>query len=273
MIGCSIQIGIYFNKWRALAYGISSSGSSICSVLLPILLPTLFSSFGWRGTLLILSGWTLNITVCGALIRPISIYKVKEPRGKEVTMEEVEITGSQIIEESSQSASRTRNSFQSFFHKYCIVIILGFGEFLCGFAMSIPTIYIVPFAKELGYDDVQAAYLLSAISLGDFICRLFSGFMQSLLPALTKRLLLCMSTILFCISAITVIAATATGYGSLLAFAIAYGSLFGLYLPFSLSSVAVLLGVENITKFIGPRVFANGIGALISPPIAGNAIL
>ncbi|XP_052815119.1 monocarboxylate transporter 12-like [Mya arenaria] len=66
-----VIVANYFNKRRALAIGIAESGSGLGTVIFAPLTYTLISKFGWRGSLLILSGIVANIIVCGALYRPL----------------------------------------------------------------------------------------------------------------------------------------------------------------------------------------------------------
>lgn len=67
----TVVVANYFDKRRALATGIAECGAGAGTVVFAPLTLFLVSSFGWRGALLILSGITANIIVCGALYRPI----------------------------------------------------------------------------------------------------------------------------------------------------------------------------------------------------------
>lgn len=48
--------GFYFDKWRALATGISVCGSGIGTFVLAPLNAVLVESYGWRSTLLVQAG-------------------------------------------------------------------------------------------------------------------------------------------------------------------------------------------------------------------------
>lgn len=71
----TVVVANYFHKRRALATGIAECGAGAGTVVFAPLTQFLVSSFGWRGALLILSGITANIIVCGALYRPIETTK------------------------------------------------------------------------------------------------------------------------------------------------------------------------------------------------------
>lgn len=66
-----ISVAYYFEKRRALATGLSVCGTGIGTFMFAPLCEFLVSIYGWRGTFLILGAICLNITVCGALFRPL----------------------------------------------------------------------------------------------------------------------------------------------------------------------------------------------------------
>ena len=51
-----ITTGFYFEKWRALATGISVCGSGIGTFILAPLSAELIEHYGWKGTLLFQAG-------------------------------------------------------------------------------------------------------------------------------------------------------------------------------------------------------------------------
>ncbi|XP_038671858.1 monocarboxylate transporter 14-like isoform X2 [Scyliorhinus canicula] len=70
-----VMVGQYFQRRRALAQGISTTGTGFGACLVTILLKTLSAEYGWRGTMLIHGAVNLNLCVCGALLRPLSSDK------------------------------------------------------------------------------------------------------------------------------------------------------------------------------------------------------
>lgn len=59
-----------FTRRRALAVGLGFSSIGLSSFAFNPLFQLLVETYAWRGALLILGGLSLNIMVCGALIRP-----------------------------------------------------------------------------------------------------------------------------------------------------------------------------------------------------------
>ena len=73
-----IAVGVYFNRRRALATGIATSGSGLGTFTYAYLTNFLLSKYGWNGTVLILAGILLNCVVSGLFFRPLVINKAKD---------------------------------------------------------------------------------------------------------------------------------------------------------------------------------------------------
>ncbi|KAK9511627.1 hypothetical protein O3M35_000249 [Rhynocoris fuscipes] len=74
--GLSFPPGIYlvtayFVKYRGLANGLAISGSAIGSIIFPPFLRILLENFGYRGSVLIMGGLTLNVIVGALLYDPV----------------------------------------------------------------------------------------------------------------------------------------------------------------------------------------------------------
>ncbi|XP_011504318.1 PREDICTED: monocarboxylate transporter 12 isoform X2 [Ceratosolen solmsi marchali] len=72
-----ITTGFYFEKWRALATGISVCGSGIGAFALSPISSLLIEKRGWREAILYQAGMLLNCAVFGALFRPLKPTRVK----------------------------------------------------------------------------------------------------------------------------------------------------------------------------------------------------
>lgn len=69
-----IIVGLYFDKRRALAAGLSSAGIGIGTFIVPPLVELMLEELGFTGTFIILAGLGLNLCVTGALYRPLSLH-------------------------------------------------------------------------------------------------------------------------------------------------------------------------------------------------------
>ncbi|XP_061191852.1 monocarboxylate transporter 12-like [Saccostrea echinata] len=75
-----VIVAYYFEKKRSLATGLSVCGSGIGTFAFAPFLEFLIEEYGWRGSFVILSGVTLNLVVCGALMRPLEFTPMEEWR-------------------------------------------------------------------------------------------------------------------------------------------------------------------------------------------------
>ncbi|XP_069830034.1 monocarboxylate transporter 14 [Dendropsophus ebraccatus] len=66
-----VTVGQYFQKRRALAQGLSTTGTGFGTFLVTVLLKYLCAEYGWRNAMIIQGAVTLNLCVCGALMRPL----------------------------------------------------------------------------------------------------------------------------------------------------------------------------------------------------------
>ncbi|XP_067670338.1 monocarboxylate transporter 5-like [Haliotis asinina] len=73
-----VLIGHYFNKRRGLATAIAMSGISFGSSVFPPLIRHLLDEYGLRGSMIILTGITMNMWVGGIVNRPLESYKRKD---------------------------------------------------------------------------------------------------------------------------------------------------------------------------------------------------
>ncbi|XP_054840170.1 monocarboxylate transporter 14 isoform X2 [Eublepharis macularius] len=76
-----VMVGEYFQKRRALAQGLSTTGTGFGAFLMTVFLKYLCMEFGWRDAMFIQGAVCLNLCVCGALMRPI--YYKEETTEKE----------------------------------------------------------------------------------------------------------------------------------------------------------------------------------------------
>ncbi|XP_044750798.1 monocarboxylate transporter 9 [Coccinella septempunctata] len=73
-----VSVTTYFEKKRSLATGIAVCGSGFGTFVFAPLITYLLHEFGWRGSILIISGIVLECMIFGSLFRPLEYDEVKE---------------------------------------------------------------------------------------------------------------------------------------------------------------------------------------------------
>ena len=115
-----IAIGTFFEKRRAIAIGIASSGGGLGGMLLPPLLRFLIDEFTWRGAILLTSAMMLNIIGGAMLFRKLEEIQTKEDTPPIAIKLDTEVQGnlSQLLNETDCDGSLTlvtsANSLSSF---------------------------------------------------------------------------------------------------------------------------------------------------------------
>ncbi|OWF37862.1 monocarboxylate transporter 12-like [Mizuhopecten yessoensis] len=98
-----VMVAFYFEKKRALATGLAVCGSGLGTFLFAPLIEYLIEHYTWRGSFLILSGVTLNLVVCGFLLRPLKFSPQEQWKRKLEAFEKLSKTVSRSISKTSLS--------------------------------------------------------------------------------------------------------------------------------------------------------------------------
>ncbi|XP_053315917.1 monocarboxylate transporter 14 isoform X2 [Spea bombifrons] len=93
-----VMVGQYFQKHRALAQGLSTTGTGFGTFLMTVLLKYLCAEFGWRSAMIIQGAITLNLCVCGALMRPLDHEEKYSRDCKEKTSGHRDIKAPSLLE-------------------------------------------------------------------------------------------------------------------------------------------------------------------------------
>ncbi|XP_078659233.1 monocarboxylate transporter 13-like [Branchiostoma floridae x Branchiostoma belcheri] len=266
-------VGQYFTKRRAMATSLTMLGSSVASMSFPPLFQYLMDEFGWKGALLIIGGMMLNMAIAGALTRPLEAYRDRDdPR----PLRNSRMNDSDTVLEpgtTKKCSAAAANFLKRFWAQMDFKVILIpsvalylTSLFIMQLGLNVPTLYIVPRAKQLQIEDFAAASLLSVTSIADMVGRLavgaipdnsrFSRFDQ-------YGLSLCLLGI------INLLFPLAKTYPALVAYAIAHGAFFGAFLPTTLTCVAELVGPKRLPSAIGIMMSIQGFSSLAGPPFAG----
>lgn len=177
------MVGKYFSRRKALAYGISMSGSGIGIFLLAPVVQLLIEQFSWRGALLILGGFVLNLCVCGALMRPITL------KDDQTTSEQNHVcrTETQGFQRASPSSTWTKEWVQtclcgSLQQEYNFLlmsdfVVLAISVLFMAYGCSPLFVYMVPYALSIGVSHQQAAFLMSILGVIDIIGNITFGWL------------------------------------------------------------------------------------------------
>ncbi|XP_077998160.1 monocarboxylate transporter 12-B-like [Glandiceps talaboti] len=145
-------VSMYFKKRLAIVLGISLAGASAGQFALCMISQNLLDSYGWRGTLLILSGLTLNISVAGALMIMWPMVEEKSHSPNKELMNEAVLIDLSLLREPV----------------YWFQIFIVIGQ---GFAHGTIIVHLVRRARDYGISDTHSALIPAVMGLIQVVTR------------------------------------------------------------------------------------------------------
>uniref|UniRef100_A0A8D0HK95 Major facilitator superfamily (MFS) profile domain-containing protein n=1 Tax=Sphenodon punctatus TaxID=8508 RepID=A0A8D0HK95_SPHPU len=230
------SVARYFKKRRTLATGLAFTGVGLSSFAFSPLFQFLVDTYAWRGALMLVAAMSFNLVVCGALIRPLALKE--------------DLAGPGCLHLLSHWP----------FMRYVFAItLINTGYF-------IPYVHLVARTRELGFDEYQAAFLMSVAAVADLCGRLFSGWLADC-GAFRLLHILVAWTSLTGISLVLI--PLGQGYPLLATIATCYGFFSGALTPVVFSIVPEIVGIGNIFGSLGLLQMIESIGGLLGAPLSG----
>lgn len=158
----------YFSEKRPLANGLAAAGSPVALCCLSPLGQILQYQYGWRGGFLILGGLLLNCCACGALMRPLLAPK-KPHEQKENTL---------AAAEEEKKPKKKLLDFSVFKDRGFVIYTIAASIMVLG--LFVPPVFVVSYAKGLGYEDTKSALLLTILGFVDMFARPASGLIAGM---------------------------------------------------------------------------------------------
>ncbi|XP_069776116.1 monocarboxylate transporter 13-like isoform X2 [Narcine bancroftii] len=250
------MISRYFKKRRALATGLAFTGVGIASFLFSPLFQFLIDEYTWRGALQVLSAIMLNLCVCAALLRPITLqedlFAASNSRAG----------GAGCWEKVTSAADLTLLARRGF-------LVYAFALALMTTGYFVPYVHLVAHGKNLGLSDYEAAFLLSTTAISDTVARLFVGWLADLKLIRSIHMLLLWSVLTGLSLLLLPVGRT---YFSLMGLGLFYGFCAGALSPLFFSTLPDIVGIWRILNATGLLLMLLSIGGLLGPPLSGITV-
>ncbi|EMP41580.1 Monocarboxylate transporter 13 [Chelonia mydas] len=143
------SVAQYFGKRRAFATGLAVSGAGLASFAFSPLFQLLVDTYAWRGALMVVAGISFNLVAAGALLRPLEL------EGNKASVPEA----GWLQLPAFSSFCRPRLPCHRPFLLFSVAFILVDAGYY------VPYVHLVPHARELGFDEYRAAFLLSSAAV------------------------------------------------------------------------------------------------------------
>jgi len=258
MIGVGSSCGItpilstlpkWFNKRRALVIGITFAGFSIGGIIWPPVVERLVANIGWQSTYMIVGLIILIIiTALAQLMRQNPQRMGLQPYGEK---EQVKSTP-RMPDPAAMGFTFT----QAF--KTAPYWLIGLIRFCSMFILQLIMVHIFPHAVDIGLSGINAAIIISIMSISSTISQLLAGFVAN---KIGYRPTLFLSASVLALSLIILVFSKELWH--FYAFALLFGSARG---------VSGVVQVTLITGIFGPRSLGTIIGSLEAFLTVGGAI-
>lgn len=252
-----IMLNRYFSEKRPLANGLSAAGSPVALCCLSPLGQVLQYQYGWRGGFLILGGLLLNCCVCAAVMRPLlppktALQDVAVPSEETVTPKKPKLLDFSVFKDRGFVIYTAAAS----------IMVLG---------LFVPPVFVVSYAKELGYEDTKSALLLTILGFIDIFARPTCGVIAGLKWVRPRCVYLFSFAMIF--NGITdLVGSQASDYTTLVFFCIFFGVSYGMVGALQFEVLMAIVGTEKFSSAIGLVLLVEAIAVLIGPPGAGRLL-
>ncbi|XP_059180858.1 monocarboxylate transporter 12-B [Centropristis striata] len=275
------MVGCYFQRRKALAYGIAMSGSGIGTLVLAPAVQLLIELYSWRGALLVLSAFVANLCVCGALLRPIRLQEAEEEKPSLVLQHDAELAVKLPKEPApapggSAPLLQRRRCFSSRLlscEEYRFLLLPDFLGLAVSFLFlasgcSLPFVYLVPYALSAAVSHQHAAFLVSILGVLDILGNITFGWLTDR-RCLKPYRLACYIVAVAMEGLCCLFAPLLRSFPLLVPFAVLYGYFDGAYVALIPVVTSDVVGAPCLSSALGVVYFLHAIPYLISPPIGG----
>ena len=256
----------YFERYFEFAVGVYSSGAALGIVILPLVTQIFLETYGWRGSLLLLSGILFHSVPFNALINLKQSEEVEYNRL-------FDLTETTSHEKQEKMVHTTKNIFKtcgvSLLTQKAFVTRVFIPGLVLGYTLTGYLIYMVSFAISKGTSLREATIVVTCGGIGMLTVRIIG--IHILHKLLTYKQILCITSahMALFLSLMNIF----TSFKSLSILSVLYGAAVGIY--GTEVFISATYNAEESENFlaIGLRNLAEGIGSLTAGFVTGNKTL
>ncbi len=160
----------YFDKYYDIAMVGHTAGLSLGITVMPLVTQMLLDTYGWRGTVLLLSSISAHGIPCGALFKPVTLYA--------------------RLPSSEETNAKDRKKFTEYLKYYMDTSVFNNLTFVTclslyagkGFCITGWVIYVVPHVIEVGFTPYDASLVATIGGFASFCIKLSHPLIDMILP-------------------------------------------------------------------------------------------
>ncbi|XP_067883439.1 monocarboxylate transporter 10 [Heterodontus francisci] len=240
-----VILGHYFKQRLGLVNGIVTAGSSVFTIVLPLLLKQLLPKIGLSHMLRVLSAFMFVLFLVGFTYKPLIPVDNKC---------------------SSKQKLNVKKIFNVKIWKFLGYRIWAFGIPTALFGYFVPYVHLMKYVEET-FESTNEEVLLMCIGISSGIGRLIFGRVADYLPGSNKVFLQVAS--FFVIGLMSMMIPLCRVFGGLIAVCLFMGLFDGCFISIMAPIAFELVGSENVSQAIGFLLGLMSIPMTAGPPIAG----
>ncbi|KAM4866121.1 monocarboxylate transporter 10 isoform 1-T1 [Thomomys bottae] len=261
--GCSfayqpslVILGHYFKKRLGLVNGIVTAGSSVFTILLPLLLRFLIDRVGFFSTLRVLCIFMFVLFLAGFTYRPlVSSAKDKESEG------------SRFFFFSRRKFSPPKKFFNFAIFKVTAYTVWAVGIPVALFGYFVPYVHLMKYVEDTFPDEKNKEVVLMCIGITSGVGRLLFGRIADYVPGVKKVYLQVLS--FFFIGLMSMMIPWCSVFGALIAVCLIMGLFDGCFISIMAPIAFELVGAQDVSQAIGFLLGFMSTPMTVGPPIAG----
>ncbi|XP_023605859.1 monocarboxylate transporter 10 [Myotis lucifugus] len=264
--GCSfayqpslVILGHYFKKRLGLVNGIVTAGSSLFTILLPLLLRVLTENLDLFYTLRILCIFMFVLFLAGFTYRPL----VPSVRAKESGVK----GGNRSSLFSRRKFSPPKKIFNFAIFKVTAYAVWAVGIPLALFGYFVPYVHLVKHVNERFKEETNKEVVLMCIGITSGVGRLLFGRIADYVPGVKKVYLQVLSFVF--IGLMSMMIPLCSVFGALIAVCLIMGLFDGCFISIMAPIAFELVGAQDVSQAIGFLLGFMSIPMTVGPPIAG----
>ncbi|XP_072499163.1 monocarboxylate transporter 10 isoform X1 [Notamacropus eugenii] len=264
--GCSfayqpslVILGHYFKKRLGLVNGIVTAGSSVFTILLPLLLRVLIDKLGLFDTLRVLCIFMFVLFLAGFTYKPFRPGAKYKDSGKKAEKK--------FFLFSRKKFSPPRKVFNFSIFKVTGYSVWAFGIPLALFGYFVPYVHLMNHIKERFAEESNKEVVLMCIGITSGVGRLLFGRIADFVPGV-KKVYLQVISFLF-IGLMSMMIPLCSVFGALIAVCLLMGLFDGCFISIMAPIAFELVGAKDVSQAIGFLLGFMSIPMTVGPPIAG----
>lgn len=257
--GCSLipvisAVSRWFKEKRGIATGITVAGIGLGGIIWPPLAQGLISSYDWHRA----------FTILGliAFVPIISLAQFMKQSPERTGVKAYGETGT-VIDEQSLAATSGLSISQAI--KAGRFWVFGAVHFCFMFCVQVLIVHIAPYAMDIGFSEVVAAGILSALAGSSTFGRLAMGFVSD---RMGSRLAMILCFGLGTLGLIWILLAQEIWMFYI--FAVLFGLAWGGTVPLASLVTAELFGLKSLGAILGGVILCGAVGGSLGSPLAGT---